>query len=58
VRFDRILLGGSGQDWQPVSIRLIGTAPIDPERSDLFPSDHFGLTAELAWRGKTCPEVR
>jgi endonuclease/exonuclease/phosphatase family metal-dependent hydrolase len=58
VRFDRILLGISRQDWEPVSIRLIGTAPIAPQRSDLFPSDHFGLAAELAWRGEISPEAR
>lgn len=49
VRFDRVLLRTSRPGWVPESIRLIGTRPIDADGIELFPSDHFGLTASLTW---------
>lgn len=51
VRFDRILLRSPAGGWMPRSVDLIGTEPISPERPDVFPSDHFGLVAELEWVG-------
>lgn len=49
VRFDRVLLRSSGA-WQPRSIELLGTAPIDDATPDVFPSDHFGLAAVIERR--------
>lgn len=46
ARYDRIILSKRGP-WQPESIRLIGTEAISENRSRIFPSDHFGLLAEL-----------
>jgi endonuclease/exonuclease/phosphatase family metal-dependent hydrolase len=43
-RLDRILLRSGS--WKPASIRILGAAPVDAE-GQLFPSDHFGLVAEL-----------
>ena len=45
VRFDRLLL--RSPSWTPSSIELLGTDPLSPEQPALFPSDHFGLCAEL-----------
>jgi len=44
-RLDRILLR-SGV-WKPKEIRMIGDQSINPEKKDLFPSDHFGLVASI-----------
>lgn len=49
VRFDRILLRPADRGWRPRSIRRIGTGPVSADEPDLFPSDHFGLCAELQW---------
>lgn len=48
-RFDRILLRGRAPGWQARSIELIGIDPISPQYVDVFPSDHFGLVADLQW---------
>lgn len=45
VRFDRILLRSS--TWQPTCIQMLGTEPISPQQKNVFPSDHFGLAAEI-----------
>jgi tyrosyl-DNA phosphodiesterase 2 len=50
VRFDRMLLRPADRGWRPRSIRRIGTGPVSADEPDLFPSDHFGLCAELQWR--------
>jgi tyrosyl-DNA phosphodiesterase 2 len=50
VRFDRVLLRSPRPGWEPRAIRLLGTRPIGPDAPDVFPSDHFGLAAELVWR--------
>jgi endonuclease/exonuclease/phosphatase family metal-dependent hydrolase len=50
ARVDRILLRSTRPGWDPVSIRRIGTRPVSPDEPDVFPSDHFGLVAELLWR--------
>ena len=46
VRFDRILM--RSPVWRPRSIGLLGTQPISDELPDVFPSDHFGLTATIS----------
>lgn len=53
VRFDRILLKSapSQRVWDATSIKLIGTEPIRPDLPEVFPSDHFGLVAEISPRG-------
>lgn len=50
VRFDRVLLRSATPGWVPRSVELIGTSPISAELPDVFPSDHFGLYADLDWR--------
>lgn len=47
VRFDRILLRSAAPEWAPRSIRLLGTEPLSPATPDIYPSDHFGLTAVI-----------
>ncbi|GAB4188724.1 MAG: hypothetical protein OHK0022_00770 [Roseiflexaceae bacterium] len=49
VRFDRVLLRSGSPGWQPTAIELLGTAPIAPWLPHVFPSDHFGLRANLRW---------
>lgn len=44
-RLDRVLVRGSS--WRPASIEIIGDEPVVPGQRGLFPSDHFGLVAEL-----------
>jgi endonuclease/exonuclease/phosphatase family metal-dependent hydrolase len=44
-RIDRILWRGHG--FQPVRIGLLGTRPLEGTEGQVFPSDHFGLCAEL-----------
>ncbi len=48
VRFDRILVRSTPGAVKAKDIRLIGTKPISREQWTVFPSDHFGLRAELA----------
>lgn len=42
-RLDRILL--RSPHWQVKTVRIIGNAPVSADRPELFPSDHFGLSA-------------
>jgi tyrosyl-DNA phosphodiesterase 2 len=51
VRYDRILLRSIASGWDPVSIRLLGDAPVSPATPEVFPSDHFGLLASARWTG-------
>lgn len=44
-RLDRLLL--RSKVWAPTSIEIIGDAPVEPGDRGLFPSDHFGLVAEI-----------
>jgi endonuclease/exonuclease/phosphatase family metal-dependent hydrolase len=44
-RIDRVFLRGEG--FQPLSVRLLGTAPLPGTDGQVFPSDHFGLMAEF-----------
>ena len=44
-RLDRILI--RSREWAPRSIAIVGDRPVEPGRRELFPSDHFGLLAEL-----------
>ncbi len=50
VRFDRILMRSSMSGWKPKSIRLIGTEGISPSHPYVYPSDHYGLVAQLEWK--------
>jgi endonuclease/exonuclease/phosphatase family metal-dependent hydrolase len=45
-RIDRVF--ARTRRWQPASIELLGTDPIDA--AETFVSDHFGLEAELRVR--------
>ncbi|HVZ32064.1 MAG TPA: endonuclease/exonuclease/phosphatase family protein [Polyangiaceae bacterium] len=45
-RIDRIFL--KSDHFRPLSIRMLGTEPIEGTAGRVFPSDHFGLVAELA----------
>lgn len=47
-RIDRIFV--KSEAFEPRSIRMLGTEPIDGTSGQVFPSDHFGLVAELARR--------
>ncbi len=47
VRFDRILVKSPPGTAKAKEIRMIGTSPVDPARPTLYPSDHFGLMADL-----------
>ena len=44
-RLDRVLLRSSV--WRGEAISILGDQPVYPGRKDVFPSDHFGLTADL-----------
>lgn len=44
-RIDRILC--RGQAFVPTQIRLLGTTPLSGTEGQVFPSDHFGLLADL-----------
>ena len=55
VRFDRVLLRSTDEAWRPTSIDLLGTAPVSPDRSEVFPSDHFGLTARCTASSSMLP---
>jgi endonuclease/exonuclease/phosphatase family metal-dependent hydrolase len=44
-RIDRIFWRGDA--YRPAQIRMLGTAPLDGSAGQIFPSDHFGLIAEL-----------
>jgi endonuclease/exonuclease/phosphatase family metal-dependent hydrolase len=47
-RIDRIFL--KSECLAPSEIRMLGTNPIDGTAGEIFPSDHFGLVAELVRR--------
>lgn len=42
-RLDRILF--RSKQWIPVSTVILGDEPVGPQKSRVFPSDHFGLLA-------------
>lgn len=44
-RIDRVFLKSNA--YEPTSIRMLGTEPIEGTAGQVFPSDHFGLIAEL-----------
>jgi len=50
VRFDRILFRCNYLDWYPYAVELLGTEPISPDLSNVFPSDHFGVCGTIEWR--------
>jgi endonuclease/exonuclease/phosphatase family metal-dependent hydrolase len=52
-RLDRILVR-SGY-WKAKDISLLGDHPVSEKEKDLFPSDHFGLTATLEIRKPSPP---
>lgn len=45
-RIDRIFLKSDA--FAPTAIRMLGTEPIEGTAGQVFPSDHFGLVADLA----------
>ena len=45
-RIDRIFV--KSDTFAPRSIRMLGTQPIEGTEGQVFPSDHFGLVAELS----------
>lgn len=47
-RIDRIFV--KSHAYAPTAIRMLGTEPIEGTEGQVFPSDHFGLVAELAYR--------
>ena len=47
-RIDRIFVKSDA--FEPKAIRMLGTEPIEGTSGQVFPSDHFGLLAELACR--------
>ena len=50
VRFDRVLVRSAAPGWVPRKVELLGTEPISPTLPQVFPSDHFGLFADLQWQ--------
>ena len=54
VRFDRMYLipSGNGVELWPTSIELFGDKPISELQHKVFPSDHFGLIAEIEIKPK------
>jgi tyrosyl-DNA phosphodiesterase 2 len=44
-RIDRVFVRGEG--FQPVRVHMLGTAPLPDTDGQVFPSDHFGLLAEI-----------
>jgi endonuclease/exonuclease/phosphatase family metal-dependent hydrolase len=49
-RIDRILV--RSDVWRPAAVNIIGDKPVLEGRKDVFPSDHFGLQAELKFESK------
>jgi len=54
MRYDRIVFKSELGHWLPTSIALLGNAQIGKEETELyqdplFPSNHFGLQAEITW---------
>jgi endonuclease/exonuclease/phosphatase family metal-dependent hydrolase len=47
-RLDRVLLRSSV--WRGGAVTILGDRPVHPGKTDLFPSDHFGLLADLVHR--------
>lgn len=45
-RIDRVLVRGQG--FAPLNISLLGTTPLEGTAGQVFPSDHFGVLAELS----------
>lgn len=50
ARFDRVLLRSGQPGWSPQAIQPLGTTAVRAEEPAIFPSDHFGLLAQLTWR--------
>lgn len=49
VRFDRIILRSKDLRWRPLEIERLGMEPVSAELPEVFPSDHFGLTARIEY---------
>lgn len=53
MRYDRIMFRSVSNHWTPTGIEMIGTQKIGDEQTKqgtpLFPSDHFGLCAEITF---------
>jgi len=50
VRFDRVILRDETKQWEPSTIRILGTEPFLPPAGEpeVWISDHFGLQASVA----------
>lgn len=55
VRLDRVLL--RSPRWVVEEMRRLGKDPVAPELPRVFPSDHFGLLAELRDAAQEGPEI-
>ena len=44
-RLDRIFI--KSKTWHPLRIKILGYEPVSKRQSHIFPSDHFGLFAEI-----------
>ena len=49
-RIDRVLV--RSEVWKAAAITIIGDTPVVEGKKDLFPSDHFGLSATLRFKAK------
>jgi endonuclease/exonuclease/phosphatase family metal-dependent hydrolase len=49
-RIDRILV--RSDVWKAEAVTIVGDSPVIEGKKDLFPSDHFGLSATLKFKGK------
>jgi len=49
-RIDRVLVRSFV--WKPEAITIIGDTPVVEGKKDVFPSDHFGLSATLKFKSK------
>jgi tyrosyl-DNA phosphodiesterase 2 len=49
VRIDRILVRSDSaqRKWLPERVELLGTRPVSPAHTNIFPSDHFGIAAKM-----------
>lgn len=50
-RLDRVLINSKTNSWTPVHCDLVFNQPIGNFGSKLYPSDHYGLCATLAYKG-------
>ncbi|HLO84433.1 MAG TPA: poly(A) polymerase [Nostocaceae cyanobacterium] len=49
ARFDRIVLNNQNHDWIEKSINIFASEPVEGTEGQIYPSDHFGICAVLAF---------